>query len=234
MFMVNLGMTLDLESSPEPIDQLRHASAARKRPASSSPLKETDASRRTRHVPAKHGERFYQSEDSHDESCKGGPSEEGEIAQPHQAEEVSNLLDEQQEDYLSARQSQFTEMRTPTPGQFEILEAAQQRDRRHLQEAQSNLAYQRDRIRSLEVELGIGRSADPNAYGIPQSSLAFLRQEVERHDRLIYEIHDRIDRRVTYDEFSQMRNDIDRLTQSLSGASLGHRGPEQRQYALQS
>ncbi|RLN54215.1 hypothetical protein BBJ28_00024606, partial [Nothophytophthora sp. Chile5] len=175
MFMVNLGMTLDLESSPEPIDQLRHgqapasgadhhtedtayvpthsshnsaaasspppvqrkltrqewkaqragrasaqstgaASAARKRPTSSSPLKETGASRRTRHVPAKHGELFFQSEGSHDESCEGSPSEDGEIAQPHQAEEVSNLLDEQQEDYLSARQSQFTEMRTPTPG----------------------------------------------------------------------------------------------------------------------
>ncbi|RLN93400.1 hypothetical protein BBJ28_00008833, partial [Nothophytophthora sp. Chile5] len=37
------------------------AKAARKRLASSSPLKETGASRRTRHVPAKHGELFYQS-----------------------------------------------------------------------------------------------------------------------------------------------------------------------------
>ncbi|RLN06399.1 hypothetical protein BBJ28_00024613, partial [Nothophytophthora sp. Chile5] len=221
------------------------ASAARKRPASSSPLKETGASRRTRHVPAKHGELFYQSEDSHDESCKGGPSEEGEIAQPHQAEEVSNLLDKQQEDYLSARQSQFTDMRTPTPGrpvqrfatarrEFETLEAAQQRDRRHLQEAQSNLAHQRDRIRSLEAELGIGRLADPNASGNAPRSLASLRLDAERHDREIYEIHDRIGRRVTYDEFSQMRNDVDHLTQSLSGMSLGHRGPEQRQYALKS
>ncbi|RLN52354.1 hypothetical protein BBJ28_00005645, partial [Nothophytophthora sp. Chile5] len=59
------------------------AKAARKRPASSSPLKETGASRRTRHVPAKHGELFYQSEDSHDESCDGSASEEGEIAQTH-------------------------------------------------------------------------------------------------------------------------------------------------------
>ncbi|RLN49914.1 hypothetical protein BBJ28_00010857 [Nothophytophthora sp. Chile5] len=80
-------------------------SAARKRPASSSPLKETGASRRTRRVPAKHVELFYQSEDSHDESCKVRPSEESEIAKPHQPEEVSNLLDEQQEDYLSARHS---------------------------------------------------------------------------------------------------------------------------------
>ncbi|RLN26510.1 hypothetical protein BBJ28_00023439, partial [Nothophytophthora sp. Chile5] len=320
MFMVNLGMTLDLESSPEPIDQLRHgqapasgadhhtednvfvpthsshnsaaaispppvqrkltrqewkaqragrasaqstgaASAARKRPASSSPLKETGASRRTRHVPAKHGELFFHSEDSHDESCKGGPSEEGEIAQPHQAEEVSNLRDEQQEDYLSARQSQFTEMRTPTPGRpvvypdgyypptpssgadqwlatmTNLRPFSSQRLSTGVWErslAQLNLAYQRDRIRSLEAELGIGRSANPNASGMPQSSLASLRQEVERHDRVIYEIHDRIGCRVTYDEFSQMRNDIDRLTQSLSGMSLGHRGPEQRQYALQS
>ncbi|RLN71962.1 hypothetical protein BBJ28_00023483, partial [Nothophytophthora sp. Chile5] len=267
MIMVNLGMTMDLESSPDPIDQLRHgqapasgadhhtednafvpthsshnsaaasspppvqrkltrqewkaqragrasaqstgaASAARKRPASSSPLKETGASRRTRHVPAKHGELFFHSEDSHDESCKGGPSEEGEIAQRHQAEEVSSLLDEQQEDYLSARQSQLTEQRfAAAHREFETLEAAQQRDQRHLQEALSNLAYQRDRICSLEAELGIGRSADPNTSGMPQSSLASLRQEVERHDRVIYEIHDRIGRRVTYDEFSQMRND---------------------------
>ncbi|RLN89186.1 hypothetical protein BBJ28_00026189, partial [Nothophytophthora sp. Chile5] len=338
MFMVNLGMAMDLESSPEPIDQLRHASAARKRPASSSPLKETDAARRTRHVPAKHGERFFHSEDSHDESCNGGPSEDGEIAQPHQAEEVSNLLDEQQEDYLSARQSQFTEMRTTTPGrpviypdgyypptpssgadqwlatmtnlrpfssqrlstgvwerylvkgdptfddnvwaaksvllvchpipvkeftkrrqkpedrggfkpvwgfpwvqrfaaarrEFETLEAAQQRGRRHIQEAQSNHAHQRDRIRSLEAELGIGHSADPNASVNAPRSLASLRLDAERHDREIYEIHDRIGRRVTYDEFSQMRNDVDRLTQSLSGMNLGHRGPEQRQYAPQS
>ncbi|RLN96258.1 hypothetical protein BBJ28_00020794 [Nothophytophthora sp. Chile5] len=153
MFMVDLGMTMDPESLPEPNNQLRHdqapasgtdpdtkdnisvltharhnsaaasspppvqrkltrqewkaqragrataqstgaASVARKRPASSSPLKETGASRWTRHVPAKHDELFYQSEGSHGDSCKGGPSEEGEIAQPHQAEEVSNLLDE--------------------------------------------------------------------------------------------------------------------------------------------
>ncbi|RLN50739.1 hypothetical protein BBJ28_00026981, partial [Nothophytophthora sp. Chile5] len=114
---------------------------------------------------------------------------------------------------------------------FETLKAAQKRDRRHFQEAQSNLAHQRDRIRSLEAEFGIVRSADPNASGMTQSSLASLPQLVERHDRVIYEIHDRIGRRVTYDEFSQMRNDIDRLTQSLSGMCLGHRGPEQRQYA---
>ncbi|RLN92307.1 hypothetical protein BBJ28_00026040, partial [Nothophytophthora sp. Chile5] len=203
------------------------AKDAKKRPASSSPPRETGASRRTRHVPAKHGELFYQSEDSHDESYEGSPREEGEVAQPHSSEVVSNHLDEQQEDYLSARQSQFAEMRTPVTG------PAQQRDRRHLLEAQSNLSHQRDRIRSLEAELGIGRSADPNASGMPQSSLASLRQEVERHDRVIYEIHDRVGRRVTYDEFSQMRNDVDRLTHTLSGMSLGHRGPEQRSYAPQ-
>ncbi|RLN74603.1 hypothetical protein BBJ28_00022513 [Nothophytophthora sp. Chile5] len=56
----------------------------------------------------------------------------------------------------------------------------------------------------------------------------------KRHDREIYEIHYRIGRRVTYDEFSQMRNDVDRLAQSLSEMSLGHCGPEQRQYAPQS
>ncbi|RLN05947.1 hypothetical protein BBJ28_00023818, partial [Nothophytophthora sp. Chile5] len=87
--------------------------AARKRPASSSPLKETGASRRMRHVPGKHGELFYQSEDSHDESYEGSPSEEGEIAQTHLSEVVSNHLDEEQEDYLTVRQSQFAEMRTP-------------------------------------------------------------------------------------------------------------------------
>ncbi|RLN87077.1 hypothetical protein BBJ28_00025773, partial [Nothophytophthora sp. Chile5] len=90
--------------------------AARKRLASSSPLKETGASRRTRHVPAKHGELFNQSEDSHDESCDGSASEEGEIAQTHSSEVVSNHLDEQQKDYLTVRQSQFAEMRTPATG----------------------------------------------------------------------------------------------------------------------
>ncbi|RLN20106.1 hypothetical protein BBJ28_00023632 [Nothophytophthora sp. Chile5] len=74
------------------------AKSARKLPASLSPLKETSASRRTRHVPGKHSELFYQSEDSHVESYEGSPSEEGEIAQTHQSEEVSNRLDEQQED----------------------------------------------------------------------------------------------------------------------------------------
>ncbi|RLN66483.1 hypothetical protein BBJ28_00023693, partial [Nothophytophthora sp. Chile5] len=118
--------------------------------------------------------------------------------------------------------------------EFETLEAAQQRDRRHLQEAQSNLAHQHDRIRSLEAELGIGRSADPNASGNAPRSLASLRLDAERHVREIWEIHDRIGRRVTYEEFSQMRNDVDRLTQSLSGMSLGHRGSEQRLYAPQS
>ncbi|RLN53823.1 hypothetical protein BBJ28_00025786, partial [Nothophytophthora sp. Chile5] len=92
------------------------AKAARKRPASSSPLKETGASRRTRHVPGKHCELFYQSEDSHDESCDVSASEEGEIAQTHSSEVVSNHLDEQQEDYLTVRQSQFAEMRKPATG----------------------------------------------------------------------------------------------------------------------
>ncbi|RLN47678.1 hypothetical protein BBJ28_00026214, partial [Nothophytophthora sp. Chile5] len=92
------------------------AKAARKRPASSSPLKETVASRLTRHIPGKHGELFYQSKDSHDESYEGSPSEESEIAQIHLLEVVSNHLDEQQEDYLTARQSQFAEMRTPATG----------------------------------------------------------------------------------------------------------------------
>ncbi|RLN77366.1 hypothetical protein BBJ28_00026713, partial [Nothophytophthora sp. Chile5] len=94
--------------------------AARKRPASSSPLKEIGASRRTRHVPGKHGELFYQSEDSHDESYEGSPSEEGEIAQTRSSEVVSNHLDEQQEDYLTVRQSQFAEMRTPATGRSAV------------------------------------------------------------------------------------------------------------------
>ncbi|RLN47355.1 hypothetical protein BBJ28_00017596 [Nothophytophthora sp. Chile5] len=174
-FLADLGMTVDLESSPEPNDTLQHgqapakdadlesedktsvptqsghssaaasspppaqrkltrtewkaqrsgratepsagaAKAARKRPASSSPLKETGTSRRTRHVPGNHGKLFYQSKDSHDESYEGSPSEEGEIAQTHLSEVVSNHLDEQQENYLNVRQSQFAEMRTPATG----------------------------------------------------------------------------------------------------------------------
>ncbi|RLN86777.1 hypothetical protein BBJ28_00025927, partial [Nothophytophthora sp. Chile5] len=90
--------------------------AARKRPAPSSPLKETDASRRTRHVPGKHDELFYQSDYSHNESYEGSPSEDSEIAQSHSSEVVSNHLDEQQEDYWTVRQSQFAEMRTPATG----------------------------------------------------------------------------------------------------------------------
>ncbi|RLN72330.1 hypothetical protein BBJ28_00022188 [Nothophytophthora sp. Chile5] len=89
---------------------------AKKRPTSLSPPRETGASRRTRHVPGKHGELFYQSEDSHDESYEGSPREEGEVAQPHSSEVASNHLNEQQEGYLSARRSQFAEMRTPVTG----------------------------------------------------------------------------------------------------------------------
>ncbi|RLN49271.1 hypothetical protein BBJ28_00017789 [Nothophytophthora sp. Chile5] len=187
-------------------DHTKATAKATERAVSSSPSKETETHRQTCHMPGEHDQLFHESKDSYHESYEENPREEGEVAQPPRQEEVSNPLDERQDNYLFTRRSLFPlKGQAPTRRGFEGLEAAQQRNRRYLQEAQSNLACQRNRIRSFEVELGIGRSADPSDLELPQSS---LRQEVKRHDGELYDIHARNRRRGTYGGTLQVRNDV--------------------------